>query len=94
MRRETGNVAREVSAHRPADLVGRPNVPDEQLNARSPLMVLGSLVVEAENLGAVPNERRGVSDIGEVAFENRQHRLEVEAAGQFKPEHATGPPSW
>src|SRR5207248_8030429 len=59
----------------------------KEQHARSPLVVPRHLVVEAENVGAVTDERGGVLEIGKVTRENRPHRLEVEAARQLESLH-------
>ena len=87
VRRKTREVVRKLVGQRPADLVGSAEVSHEQLNARSPLMVTGQLVIEAEKLGAVSDQRGGMLQVGKAAVENRPHRLEVETARQLEALH-------
>ena len=46
-------------------------------------MVLRHLVVVTEHVRAVADQGRGVLEVGEVATEDRRHRLEVEAAREL-----------
>jgi hypothetical protein len=87
--RPVGREVRRIPEERAREVIGEeagdPVVVavGEQQQPRSPVVVGGAGRVEAQHLGAGPDERRGVAEPRKLAAQDRPDRFGVETPGQF-----------